>query len=164
MKNKITTPIILGIATFVVVAGIFVYSQINKLKNFTLKFHKIKDFKASLSAITFDLYMKFTNNSDIQIALVEQNYKIYLNGTFVTNLSSKDKQVIAPKGDSILKVGVNITAARLGILLGSMSLQELGKIKQQKLRVDSEIKYDRNGKTLSFSTSSEDTIQKWIEE
>jgi len=150
----------LGIA-FVVTGGVLAY-QFSRLMNYTLKIKGIDRLSASMSKMSFDAYLSFQNNSDLQIALAYQNYKVYINDKLITTIDSKTPQLISPNTSSVLKVSVDLSPSDLLKKLGSSSIQNILNIKQQNLKIVTKMGVKYLGFTIPISTTIEDTITNWI--
>jgi LEA14-like dessication related protein len=150
----------LGIAV-VVTGGILAY-QFSRLMKYTLKIKGIDRLSANMNKVSFDAYLSFQNNSDLQIALAYQNYKVYLNDKLITTIDSKTPQIILPKASSILKVSVDLSPNDLIKKLGGASIQNILNIKQQNLKVVTKMGVKYLGLTIPVSATSEDKIINWI--
>lgn len=156
-RKQIVTGV--GIA-FAVTAGLLAF-QFYRLKNFTIKIKGIDRLSASMSKVSFDAYLSFTNNSNLQIALAYQNYKVYLNDKLITTIDSKTPQTIFPNGTSVLKVSVDLSPSDLIKKLGSASIQNVLNIKQQNLKIVTKLGVKYLGLTIPISTTTEDKIANW---
>lgn len=141
--------------------GILAY-QFSKLMKYTLKIKGIDRLSANMNKVSFDAYLSFTNNSDLQIALAYQNYKVYLNDKLITNIDSKTPQVILPKTSSTLKVSVDLSPSDLLKNLGSASVQNILNIKQQNLKIVTKMGVKYLGLVIPINTTIEDKIINWI--
>jgi hypothetical protein len=154
--------ILAGAGVAILVTGGLLAYQFSRLMKYTLKIKGIDRLSASMNKVSFDAYLDFTNNSDLQIALAYQNYKVYLNDKLITTIDSKIPQVIFPKATSVLKVSVDLSPADLLKKLGSASVQNILNIKQQNLKVVSKMGVKYLGLTIPISTTVEDRIVNWI--
>ena len=141
--------------------GILAY-QFSRLMKYTLKIKGIDRLSANMNKVSFDAYLSFTNNSDLQIALAYQNYKVYLNDKLITNIDSKTPQVILPKTSSTLKVSVDLSPSDLLKNLGSASVQNILNIKQQNLKIVTKMGVKYLGLVIPINTTIEDKIINWI--
>jgi hypothetical protein len=141
--------------------GILAY-QFSKLMKYTLKIKGIDRLSANMNKVSFDAYLSFTNNSDLQIALAYQNYKVYLNDKLITNIDSKIPQVILPNTSSTLKVSVDLSPSDLLKNLGSASVQNILNIKQQNLKIKTKMGVKYLGLVIPINTTIEDKIINWI--
>lgn len=150
----------LGIA-LVTTIGVILY-QFSRLMQFTIKIKGIDRLSANMNKVSFDAYLSFTNNSELQIALAYQNYMVYLNNNLITTIDSKTPQVILPKTASTLKVSVDLSPKDLIKKIGASSLQNVLNIKQQNLKIVSKLGVKYLGLTIPIRTTSEDKIINWI--
>lgn len=142
------------------ITGILAF-QFYRLKNFDLTIAGIDKLMVAMSRITFDVYLNFVNKSDLQIAMAYQTYEVYINNKLVTTLTSKDAQVIAPKGRTTLKFSVDLSPADLIKKLGASSLTNLLTFKQQVLKIDAKLGLKFLFSTIPVHTVIEDKIVNW---
>lgn len=88
------------------VTGIWLAKQIKKIQDYTLEFKKIKVNSFSKEFLDFNVYYDYKNNSDIDINLSEQEYDVYVNGTFITTLTNYAENVL--KAKSVSPLGFNV--------------------------------------------------------
>jgi hypothetical protein len=150
----------LGIA-FAVVGGILAY-QFYRLQNFTLKIKGIDRLSVSMDKISFDAFFDFKNNSDLQIALAYQNYKVYINEKLITTIESKTPQVIYANSSSVLKVSVNLSPKDLLNKLGSANINNILNFKAQNLKIDVQMGVNYLGLTFPITTTLKDKITDWL--
>ena len=140
----------------------FLYFQFLKLMEYTIKIKGIDRLSASMNKLSFDAFISFNNNSDLQIGLAYQNYDVYINDKLITTINSKTPQVILPKTSSLLKVSVDLSPSELIKKLGSSSLQNILNIKQQNLKVVTKMGVNYLGLTIPVNKTIEDKIVNWI--
>ncbi len=98
--------IIAGVIAVVTFVGAFAYLQYKKMMDYVIKFKGIKIKKISLNLISFDLFLDYTNNSDITFTLKKQVYDVYVNNIFVTTLENTSPNTILKNTTSVL--GLNV--------------------------------------------------------
>ena len=87
--------------------AIWLKKQYNKLMKNTYELKSFLIKKASLQSVTFSVVYAYTNNTDIDINLVGQEYKIYIDNRFITTIKSDVSVVL--KANSVSDIPLNIT-------------------------------------------------------
>jgi LEA14-like dessication related protein len=82
------------------------YLQIKKMTNNVIGFNKIQIKKISLNLIDFDLFLNYTNNSDIKFTLRKQTYDLFINNVYITTISNSMDNVIGKNSVSV--IGMNV--------------------------------------------------------
>lgn len=95
-----------GVIGVLGVTAIWLTKQIKKIQDYTLTFKKIKVNKFSKDTLDFNVYYDYTNNSDIDINLSQQEYDVYVNGVFITTLTNYAENVLKAKSTS--QLGFNV--------------------------------------------------------
>lgn len=99
-----------AIAAIVGVSGataIWLKKQYDKLMKNTYELKSFIIKKASLQSVTFSVVYAYKNNTDIDINLVGQEYKIYVDDRFITTIKSDVPVVL--KANSITDIPLDIT-------------------------------------------------------
>ena len=87
--------------------AIWLKKQYNKLMKNTYELKSFLIKKASLQSVTFSVVYAYTNNTDIDINLVSQEYKIYVDDRFITTIKSDVPVVL--KANSVSDIPLDIT-------------------------------------------------------
>ena len=98
--------IIAGLIGIVTIFGALAYLQFKKIMNYTLGFKGIKVRSIGKDLISIDVFLNYTNKADIDITLVEQEYKVFLNNNYVTRASNGSSNLV--KANSTSPIGVNV--------------------------------------------------------
>lgn len=98
--------LIAGLIGIVTIVGALAYLQYKKIMNYTLGYKGFKLRSLGKDIISFDLFLNYTNYADIDITLVEQEYKVYINDNYVTRASNGSSNYI--KANSTSVIGVNV--------------------------------------------------------
>lgn len=88
------------------VTGVWLSSQIKKIMNYTLAMSKIKVNTVSVKILDFNVYFDYTNNSDIDVKLAEQEYDIYINSQYITTLTNYSENIL--KANAVSQIGFNV--------------------------------------------------------
>lgn len=118
MKPEVKKWLIVGSLGVISVALALGYLQYKKLMNYTIKLKALKIKNLSAKLINFDLFINFTNNSDLQFVISDQDYKVFLNDKFVSKISNPNDTIIAPKSTSVLPINIGFNPTDVLNLLG----------------------------------------------
>lgn len=106
MTPKVKKTIIWSASTLVLTtAGFWIYRQVKKMMDYTLTFSKINVNKVSTTTLDFNTFFKYKNNSDIDIKLAQQEYDVFINGTYITTLKNYAENIL--KANSTSEIGFN---------------------------------------------------------
>lgn len=100
-----------GIATSL--AGMWVYKQMKKLEDYKVEFQKLVVKKVSKDQIIMDIFMLFTNNSNLGVTLSKQVYDIYANDVYITTMTNNAPNTIDAKSTSSIGMQLDIKPADL---------------------------------------------------
>ena len=91
------------------VAIAFIVIQAKKLMNycFTLATQKTKVYEASVNSISIDYFIRFKNQSNIDIEVDSYNFNIDLNGIKIANVKSESKQVVKSGQFTDFRMSIN---------------------------------------------------------
>jgi LEA14-like dessication related protein len=102
----------LGLIAGISALGFGLYSlykqQIYYLKQYCYKIHSFVPTKFSAKQISFDLTIKLLNRSSFALNLESYSFDVFLQGKYITSVSSSVLNVINPKAVSYINVGVNV--------------------------------------------------------
>lgn len=150
MKPETKKWIIVGVLGAVSIALAIGYIQYKKLMNYAIKFKGAKIKKLSATLFDFDLFINFTNNSDIKFEILEQDYKVYVNEKFVTKLVNYTQTPIAPKSTSVIPVNVQFDPQSVLKTLGKNIVGILSKPETINVMVDVKLKVKLYGFKISI--------------
>ena len=142
--------IITGVIGLLAVGGMLLYLQYKKLMNYTLKFRSIKVRKIQFPNLDFDVFLDFTNNSNLKIEIQSQEYKIYLNNVFISNVSNSATNTINPVSTSTIGVNIKIDLAKAYKALGLDAIKVATTALNSKLKVDIKLKVKMFGFTFNI--------------
>lgn len=142
--------LIYGTLGAISVALLLGYIQYQKLMNYVIKFKGIKIKQLTANVFNFDLFINFTNNSDIKFEITEQEYKVFLNDKFVTKLVNNLPTTIVPLSTNVIPVNVNFNPTEVLKLLGSNITTILLSPEKITLKVDIKLKVKLYGIPVSI--------------
>jgi LEA14-like dessication related protein len=88
------------------VTSVIVYSQYKKLTKYILKYNGFKVNNFNSETLNFSLFFTITNQSDIDIVILNQNYKVYLNNVFFIESDNPTAKTINKNSASSIKLDV----------------------------------------------------------
>lgn len=151
--------IVIGLIGLVSITGAILYAQYRKLMNYTIKLKGFKLKTATLKLINFDLFINFTNNSDLKFVISDQEYKVYLNNQFVTKLANKNDVVVGAKSTSIIPINIQFNPSSVLQLLGQNALTILASPNKIVVKVDIKLKVALYGIKFSIPYVYESTLK-----
>lgn len=145
MTPKVKKWIIYGTLGAISVALLVGYLQYEKLMNYIIKFKGIKVKTLTAKVFNFDVFINFTNKSDIKFDIIEQDYKVYLNDKFVTKLANPGVTQILPNSTNVIGVNVNFNPSEVLSLLGKNVTSILLKPETINVKIDIKLKVSLYG-------------------
>jgi LEA14-like dessication related protein len=103
LQKKHYVALAIGLVTF---TGALAYLQYKRIMNYDWKFKKVKVKTLNQKLVSFDVFLLFTNKSDLRLDIKEQEYKIYINDIYVSRASNGISNIIKAKTTS--EIGVNV--------------------------------------------------------
>lgn len=162
MKADVKKWVIVGALSVISISLGIIYLQYRKLMDYTIKLKGVKFKSLSQSLISFDLFLNFTNNSDLKFDIVGQEYKIYINDTFVTKLSNMIASKILPKSPNVIGINVSFNPTDvLGLLKKNMASILLNPEKV-KIKLDLKLKVMMYGFKLSIPYVYESNLKEMM--
>lgn len=146
----------------VTIAGALAYLQYKKIMNYAMKFKRVKVRTLSQKLISFDVFLLFTNKSDLKIHIKDQEYKIYINDVYVSRASNGLTNVIEPKTTSEIGVNVAFDPTVVAGLLKTNYLSMLANPGAIKLKVEIKLKVALWFLTIDIPTTAEFTMKELI--
>ena len=159
MKPEVKKWLIVGGLGVISVALAMGYLQYRKLMNYTIKLGGAKFKQVTAKVFNFDLFIKFTNNSNINFVISEQEYKVYLNDKFVTKISNQNDVTILPQATNTIPVNIDFNPTEVFTLIGGNITNILLKPETIKVKVDGKLKAKLYGFTKSIPFVYEATLK-----
>lgn len=159
MTAKTKKIVIASVIGAVSIAGALAYLQYKKLMNYVIKVNKVLVKKISMNLIDIDLYLNFTNKSDIAFTIVGQKYDIYLNNVFVTKIENKAPNEISAKGTSVIGLNVSFNPKEVSRKLGPQALTILSDTSKLRIKIDMKLKVKLWFFTVNIPYTYEDTLK-----
>jgi LEA14-like dessication related protein len=92
-------------------AAIFYYFKINikKLYDYKWEFSGIKNLLIRENEISFTIFFKIKNDSDLSFIISEQNYDVYINNIYVSKIKNPNRIMIASNGTTQIPFDIEIS-------------------------------------------------------
>lgn len=132
--------VIAGTIGLVTITGALAYLQYKKLMNYVLKFKGIKLNKISLTNLDFNIYLNFTNNSDVTFMILSQTYNVYVNNTYVTKVENSLPVSILAGQTNVIPLNVIVNPQDLYQKLGKSALTIAANSDKIIIKVDIKLK------------------------
>ena len=114
---------VLGVSTIV---GLWVYRQVDVFMKNLIGFKTIKFLQVTNSGVLkFDIWLTYTNKTNVSAVLTSQVYKVYANGKFVGEAENFAKTPIKANGESIIGVQVDVPVQNMIDSAKKYSVQQL---------------------------------------
>jgi len=153
-KKVVWVTAIVALGAVSTIAGIWLYRQIKKMEDYELKFKNIIFRKLSTTEFIFDLYMIFTNKSNLGVTLAKQEYDVYANNVYITTLKNDSPNEIKPKSDNEIGMRININPVELVTKIGVNPFELIKSTKKIKIKIVMKYKI----KVLFFDVSIPEII------
>ena len=150
----------LAIVSIALAAG---YLQYKKLMNYKLGFKSLKLKTVSATKIVFDIFLNFTNKSNLAFEIIEQETKIYVNGKFVSDAVNYSSNKIEPNSTSVIGVNVSFNPNDVASALGKNYAWLILNTSSIKIKIDMKMKVKLYGVKVSIPFVYEDTLKSIID-
>lgn len=99
----------IGGGTIFAILLVLTLREFKKLMDYTIKFGRFQKIKVSPSELIFDIFVQLRNYSNIPLTLTSQNYDVYINNNFVTNVNTNVQTTLEAKKSTEfpLRISVN---------------------------------------------------------
>lgn len=134
-KKAVWVGAIVAVGAVSTIAGLWLYRQLKKMEDYKINFKTIIIRKISTTEFIFDLFMIFTNKSNLGVTLAKQEYDIFANGVFITTIKNNEPTVIKPNSDSDIGMRINVNPVELVAKLGMNPLELIKNPKKIKIKV-----------------------------
>ncbi len=128
--------IIVGGIALVTLTGAALYWQYTKIMNYVLKLTNVKFKTFSLKKVDFDLSLAFTNNSDLTINIVSQDYKVYVNNVEILKVTNKTGTQLLKNDTSPINVNLQLNPDMIATKLKASAINFLTNPDKIQIRFD----------------------------
>ena len=140
-----------------------IYLQYKKIMDYSLGFSKIKVKTLGLKLVNFDLFLTFTNKSNLSFDLVEQDYSVYFNGKFVSKMVNYSTNHIDKNSTSVIGINVQFLPKDVMNALGKDYAQLVAAPMDYKIQIQMKMKIKIFGLKLSIPYTYENTLKGLID-
>jgi len=151
--------IAIALIGLITITGAIFYAQYRRIMDYVIKFKGVKIKTLSGKNVNFDLFLSFTNKSDIKFEISEQEYKVYLNDKFVTKIVNYGKTIILPKSTSVLGLNIAFNPSDVLNILGENITALLVTPEKMTLKADIKLKVSLYGIKFSIPYTYTSTIK-----
>ena len=140
MNSKVKKYIIVGLLGAISFTAMFAYLQYKKVMDYVIALQSIKFKKIAIDFLSFDIFLNFTNNSNIGFDIESQNYNVYVNDVFVLKAENNSSIKVSPKSTSIIGVNVQGNPKKALTNLGFSTLSLVSTPEKIIVKVDVKLK------------------------
>jgi len=140
MNSKVKKYIIVGLLGAVSFTAMFAYLQYKKVMDYVIALHSIKFKKIAIDFFNFDIFLNFTNKSNIGFDIESQNYTVYVNDVFVLKAENNSSIKVSSKSTSIIGVNVQLNPKKALGNLGFSTLSLVSAPEKIIVKVDVKLK------------------------
>ena len=108
MKPENKKYVVAGAIAFLSTTCALAYIQYKKIMEYVIKTKGVKIKAISPTLINFDLIINLTNKANIGYKILSQKYKVYINDTFISELTSNTTANVPANGNTDMAINVNI--------------------------------------------------------
>lgn len=91
----------------------FGYWQYQRLKELGVKFLGLRIKALGLAKINFDLRLLIANPTKVELTILSQKSRVFINNIFITEISSQKAQTILANESSPLEVNIDLSPAQI---------------------------------------------------
>lgn len=137
MKKNWKYILLAAVAGVTVTTGLWVKKQYNKLMKNTYELKSFLIKKASLQSVTISVVYAYANNTDIDINLVGQEYKIYVDDRFITTIKSDVPVILKANSTSDIPLDITLDPKDMYYKFKDNLLKALTQKQRLKIKMDS---------------------------
>ena len=137
MKKNWKYILLAAVAGVTVTTGLWVKKQYNKLMKNTYELKSFLIKKASLQSVTISVVYAYANNTDIDINLVGQEYKIYVDDRFITTIKSDVPVILKANSTSDIPLDITLDPKDMYYKFKDNLLKALTQKQKLKIKMDS---------------------------
>ena len=93
--------------------------EFKKLMDYTIKFSRFQKVKISPNELIFNIFVKLQNPSNIPLTLTSQNYDVYINNNFVTNVNTNVQTTLEAKKSTEFPLQINVNPTDITKAMGT---------------------------------------------
>ena len=101
---------ITGLIALFTITGAYMYNQVSKVLDYTLKFVGLREVQFNKNGISFKILYEFQNKANINVTIAQQEYEIYINNQYLTTLTNFAPNILEGGKLSNIEINVNLTS------------------------------------------------------
>lgn len=126
-----------AVAGITVTTGLWLKKQYDKLMKNTYELKSFVVKSASMKSVTFSVVYAYVNNTDIDINLVGQEYKIYVDDRFITTIKSDVPVILKANATSDIPLDITVDPRDMFYKFKDNLLKALTQKQKLKIRMES---------------------------
>lgn len=132
--------IIVGGLALLTITGATLYWQYTKIMNYVIKLLNVKFKSVTLKKVDFDLSLSFTNNSDLTLNVISQDYTVYVNDVDVLRVKNTTTAQLTKKSTSPIDVNIQFSPEQIAAKLKGGAINFLTSPEKVNIKVDVKLK------------------------
>lgn len=128
--------LVAGAIGLVTVTGALMYLQYKRLMNYVIKVKRVVVNRIDSGSVDLNLFLNFTNNSDIGFTIESQSHNIYINDTLVSKIENNTPNQILPKSTSVIGVNIKFNPHKIINILGKNIIDFLTSSDKLRIKID----------------------------
>ena len=128
--------LVAGAIGLVTVTGALMYLQYKRLMNYVIKVKRVFVNRIDSNSVDLNLFLNFTNNSDIGFTIESQSHNIYINDTLVSKIENNTPNQISPKSTSVIGVNIKFNPNKIINILGKNIVDFLTSSDKLRIKID----------------------------
>ncbi len=128
--------LVAGAIGLVTVTGALMYLQYKRLMNYVIKVKRVVVNRIDSGSVDLNLFLNFTNNSDIGFTIESQSHNIYINDTLVSKIENNTPNQILPKSTSVIGVNIKFNPNKIINILGKNIVDFLTSSDKLRIKID----------------------------
>jgi len=155
--------IIVGGIALVTLTGAALYWQYTKIMNYVIKLTNVKFKSFGIKKVDFDLSLEITNNSDLTIDIVSQEYTAYINNVQILKAVNNTSTKLFKQRASPVNVNIQISPEQIAMKLKANAINFLTNQEKVLIRFDIKLKVKLLFITVSIPYVYETTLKELLQ-
>ncbi len=162
MKPQVKKWLIVGGLGAVSVLLAVAYLQYKKIMNYVVKVTSIRVKSITAQLFDFDLFVNLTNKADVSYSILSQEYKVYVNDKFLSQLVNLATIDVPKKGSVDMPINVKIKPDDVLNLLKTSYAELILTPEKVSVKIDIKLKVSFYGIKLSIPTTYQTNLKALI--
>lgn len=105
---------IAGLIGAVTITGAYMYLQVKKVLEYSLKFVATRNLTIKTNGVSADFVYEYINKANIDVTLAKQEYDVFINGVFYTTLKNDVPNVLKGGQPSLVAFRMTLDYKEIG--------------------------------------------------